>query len=188
MGHIREYYERMVRLRQSDWDFISAQFERKCYPKKSVLTPAGSMEEHLSFIDEGIIRYYVPGEETELTFQFGFARQFASAYDSLLSGQPSKYTLETLTPTVTWRISRTALEEVYARTRVGDRLGRLAAEKLFLAKSERELSLLKYSAAQRYRNLLSDQPELLLSIPLKYIASYLGVTPQGLSRIRRRIS
>jgi len=59
---------------------------------------------------------------------------------------------------------------------------------LFLKKSKRELSLLHESAEQRYLNLFTEQPELIKQIPLKYIASYIGITPQALSRIRKRIS
>jgi len=70
---------------------------------------------------------------------------------------------------------------------VGNYLGRFASEKLFLAKSKRELALLKYNATERYLNLFTEQPEILKFIPLKYVASYIGVTPQGLSRIRRQI-
>ena len=67
-------------------------------------------------------------------------------------------------------------------------IGRRASEELFLKKSKRELSLLRDSAEERYLNLFEERPELLREIPLKYIASYIGVTPQALSRIRRRIS
>ena len=70
---------------------------------------------------------------------------------------------------------------------VGNYLGRFAAEKLFLAKSKRELSLLKYTAKERYLRLFSEQPKIIQLIPMKYIASYIGITPQGLSRIRRQI-
>ena len=77
---------------------------------------------------------------------------------------------------------------IYSKTAVGNVIGRKAAESLFLEKAKRELALLNDSAEQRYLNLFTEQPELILQIPLKYIASYIGITPQALSRIRRRIS
>jgi DNA-binding MarR family transcriptional regulator len=70
---------------------------------------------------------------------------------------------------------------------MGNLFGRLAAESLFLEKSKRELSLLTNTPEQRYLNLFTEHPELIRKIPLKYIASYIGVTPQALSRIRKRI-
>jgi len=59
---------------------------------------------------------------------------------------------------------------------------------MYLRKSKRELSLLSQTAEERYLSLFSDRPKLLKQIPLKYIASYIGVTPQALSRIRKRIT
>ena len=80
------------------------------------------------------------------------------------------------------------LQEVYTKTRIGNLIGRLSSERLFLIKSKREQSLLNESAEQRYLNLFTERPNLIQKIPLKYIASYIGVTPQALSRIRKRIS
>lgn len=123
-----------------------------------------------------------------MTFNFCFDKEFTCAYDSFLTQTPSNYELQALTDTVVWQISYEDLQTVYAKTKVGNYLGRFAAEKLFLAKSKREISLLKYTAKQRYLQLFKEQPRVLKHIPLKYIASYIGVTPQGLSRIRRQIT
>jgi hypothetical protein len=87
-----------------------------------------------------------------------------------------------------WRISHDHLQQVYEETSVGDRIGRFAAEQLYLQKSNREHSLLRDSAEERYLKLFSEQPLLIKHIPMKYLASYIGITPQALSRIRARIS
>ena len=93
-----------------------------------------------------------------------------------------------MTETILWKISREDLQEVYERTNSGNIIGRKMAENMFLIKSKRELSLLSKTAEERYLDLFSDRPKLLQQIPLKYIASYIGVTPQALSRIRKRIT
>ena len=187
MGHIREYYERIVKLKASEWDFIASHFSRKVYRKNQIITRQGETEQYLSFVETGIIRFYISCDENELTFSFSFDKEFTCAYDSFLTQTPSEYQLQALTETVVWQISYSDLQEVYTRTKVGNYLGRFASEKLFLAKSKRELALLKYNATERYLNLFTEQPEILKFIPLKYVASYIGVTPQGLSRIRRQI-
>lgn len=146
------------------------------------------MENYLSFMETGIVRYYIPKDENDLTFTFAFAGSFISAYDSFLTRQPSHYELQALTDTILWRITYDDLQVIYRDTAVGQTIGRHASEAIFLTKSKRELSLLNDSAEQRYRNLFTEQPHLIRQIPLKYIASYIGVTPQGLSRIRRRIT
>lgn len=187
MGHIREYYERMMQLQESEWEFIASHFDRKVFAKNQIITKQGATESYLSFIEAGIVRFYIPHDENELTFNFSFNKEFTCAYDSFLTQTPSEYELQALTETIAWQISYEDLQKVYAHTKAGNYLGRFAAEKLFLAKSKRELSLLKHSATERYLNLFKEQPEILQYIPLKYVASYIGITPQGLSRIRRRI-
>lgn len=188
MGHIREYYERIVKLQESEWEFIASHFDRKVFAKNQIITRQGETENYLSFVEAGIVRFYIPDEENELTFNFSFDKEFTCAYDSFLTQTPSEYELQALTETVVWQISFDDLQKVYAQTKVGNYLGRFASEKLFLAKSKRELSLLKYNAKERYLRLFSEQPDILKFIPLKYVASYIGITPQGLSRIRRQIT
>jgi len=188
MGHLRAYYERIVRLQPSEWEFIASHFTRKVFQKNELITRQGETEQFLSFIEAGIVRFFIPGDEHELTFQFCFDKQFTCAYDSFLTQTPSAYALQALTQTIVWRISYDDLQKVYAATNAGNLLGRFAAEKLFLEKSKRALSLLQYNAKERYLQLINEQPEILQKIPLKYVASYIGITPQALSRIRRQIS
>ena len=123
-----------------------------------------------------------------MTFSFAFAGNFISAYEFFITRERSIYQIETITATTLWSVSYAHLQKIYTETIVGEKIGRFASEELFLKKSKRELSLLTESAEQRYLNLFKEQPQLLQSIPLKYIASYIGITPQALSRIRKRIS
>lgn len=188
MGHIKEYYDKIMKLKNSEWNFIASHFIRKIYAKNQTITQQGQTEKYLSFIEMGIVRFYIPDDENELTFNFSFEKEFTCAYDSFLTQTPSEYELQALTETVVWQISYEDLQKVYAKTKAGNYLGRFASEKLFLAKSKREISLLKYNAKERYLKLFSEQPHILKFIPLKYVASYIGITPQGLSRIRRQIT
>ena len=148
----------------------------------------GKVENYVSFIESGIIRYFVQEKEKEITFEIAFENSFATAYDSFLTRTAVRYNAQALTDTVLWSIKYEDLQEMYAGTDVGNRIGRLAAEELYIKKNKRQLSLLKDTAEQRYLGLLTDQPHLIQLIPLKYLASYIGITPQALSRIRRRIS
>ncbi|PSK93301.1 Crp/Fnr family transcriptional regulator [Taibaiella chishuiensis] len=188
MEKIRAYFGQMTAMSEQDWAYFRLKLERVELPRKTLLLRAGQTENYLSFIEDGAVRYYMPGIEQELTFAFTFTNQFVSAYDSFLLRQPSVYHVETLTATTLWRLSYKDLQDVYRETAVGNLVGRLAAEDIFMKKSRRELSLLQETAEERYLALFSEQPHLLLQVPLKYIASYIGVTPQALSRIRRRIS
>lgn len=188
MHQIRQYFEQQVNLSDKDWQLFSSKLIKQVLPKNHPLLVAGQTEKYLSFIETGIIRFYLSGKDYDRTFAFAFANNFASGYDSFLTQKPSTYHIQTITETVLWRISATDLQHIYQETEVGNTIGRYASEDLYLKKIKRELSLLYENAEQRYLNLFTEQPELLEKIPLKFIASYIGITPQALSRIRRRIT
>ncbi|WP_461532006.1 Crp/Fnr family transcriptional regulator [Sinomicrobium sp.] len=188
MEQIRKYFERSFKLTDRDWQIFSSKLICRDFPKKHTLLKVGEVENKLSFIKTGIVRFYIPREENDLTFSFSFDNSFVSGYNSFLSRKPSTYCIETLAKTTLWQLTYDDLQEIYRETEIGNAIGRQASEELFLKKSQRELSLLNETAEQRYLNLFTEQPELIKDIPLKYIASYIGITPQALSRIRRRIS
>lgn len=188
MNEIRKFIDNVSPMNDSDWNFFSSKLKEVKFNKNTPVLKLGKIEQHLSFISKGIVRFYIPKEDSDLTFGFLFENQFVTAYDSLLTQTPSQYEIETLTETVLWQISNQDLQEVYKRTKNGNIIGRKMAENMYLIKSKRELSLLSMTAEERYLNLFSDRPQLLKQIPLKYIASYIGVTPQALSRIRKRIT
>lgn len=188
MNQIKEYLLQLGELSDNDWEIFSSKLNRVEFKKKTALLKAGNIETYLNFIEEGSIRLFIPKIENDITFGFCFKGQFMSAYDSFLTQQPSTYEVETLTDTVIWRLNIKDLQDIYNRTEIGNTIGRITAENLFLAKSKREQSLLNDSAEQRYLNLFKERPELIKEIPLKHLASYIGITPQALSRIRKRIS
>ncbi|MBZ4189237.1 Crp/Fnr family transcriptional regulator [Niabella beijingensis] len=187
MEQIRKIFEEKVPLSDADWMLFASKLVRQPFRKKTLLLKTGQTERYLSFVEKGVVRFYMEREERELTFSFAFANGFVSGYDSFLTQSPCGYHIETLTETVLWRLTYKDLQDVYRQTAAGNAIGRYAGEELFLKKSRRELSLLNETARQRYLNLFTGQPELLQRIPLKYIASYIGITPQALSRIRKQI-
>lgn len=176
-------------ISQDDVDYHVQNFEKVSYPKKTILTEKGQTENYLYFSEEGILRFYsemANGKET--TIGFIFPEVFFCSYMSFILREPSFYTLECLTPVVLYRASYETMQELYKNTAQGQYIGRMSAERLFIAKSRREFSLLAQTPKERYLNILEHFPDLIRSIPLKYIASYIGITPQALSRIRARIS
>jgi CRP-like cAMP-binding protein len=188
MKELRTFIDHISPMNDSDWEFFSSKLQEVKLEKNTTLLKIGKIENNLSFISKGIVRLYIPRVESDLTFGFLFDNEFVTAYDSFLTQSPSEYQVETLTETILWKISSKDLQEVYERTSNGNIIGRKMAERMFLIKSKREISLLSKTAEQRYLDLFTDRPLLLQQIPLKYIASYIGVTPQALSRIRKRVN
>lgn len=188
MERIRQIFKTLVDLSDADWENFASRLSCRDYSKKSIILPKGKTERHLSFIEKGILRFNIPKPDFDFTFGFAFENSFVSAYDSFLQQSPCMYNVEAITDTVLWRITYTDLNQIYSETLLGDRIGRKVAENLYRRKMKRELSLLQDDATKRYLDLLEEQPELVRQIPLKYLASYIGIRPQSLSRIRKSIS
>ncbi len=189
MQQIKAYLDQIATISNSDWEFFMSKLQRRVIKKKAVFLKLNEIENHISFIESGVVRLFIPKEnpEKEITFGFSFKDQFISAYDSFLTRKPSAYELQALTETTLLSISYDDLQAVYQKTQIGNLIGRLTAERLFLIKSKREQNLLNLPAEELYMKLFKERPKLIKEIPLKYISSYIGVTAQALSRIRKRI-
>jgi CRP-like cAMP-binding protein len=189
LEQIKLYLDQIATISELDWLFFTSKLQRRIILKKALFLKAREIENHISFIESGVVRLFIPKEnpEKEITFGFSFKNQFVSAYDSFLTQTPSSYQLQALTETTILSIAYEDLQLVYKYTQIGNLIGRLTAERLFLIKSKREQNLLNLSAEERYLKLFKERPELLKEIPLKYISSYIGVTAQALSRIRKRL-
>lgn len=189
LHQIKDYLDQVATISTSDWEFFTSKLQRRIIPKKTVFLKINDIENHISFIESGVVRLFIPKEnpEKEITFGFSFKDQFVSAYDSFITQKPSAYQLQALTETTILSMTYADLQDVYQTTQIGNLIGRLTAERLFLIKSKREQNLLNLTAEERYLKLFKERPELLKVIPLKYISSYIGVTAQALSRIRKRV-
>jgi len=186
---IKAYLDQIATISEADWDYFTSKLQRRVIKKKTIFLKLNSIENHISFIESGMVRLFIPKEnpEKEITFGFSFENEFISAYDSFLTQKPSAYQLQALSETTLLSITYKDLQLVYNNTQIGNLIGRLTAERLFLLKSKREQNLLNLTAEERYKKLFKERPELLKDIPLKYVSSYIGVTAQALSRIRKRV-
>jgi CRP-like cAMP-binding protein len=188
MNNFRQFLERKIMLTEGEWILFASKLIREEYPAKTSILKKQQTEKYISFIEKGAVRFFLHKEEVELTFAFIFENELVCAYDSFLTQTPSLYSAETLSPTVVWRFSYETLQELYSSFPKSNILGRIASEEIYLKKAKREISFLIDTAEERYLKLFSERPNLIKDIPLKYLASYIGISPQALSRIRRRIT
>jgi len=191
MEKLLNIYNSIEGLSQEEALYHVNKFEKIVFAKKTMILKEGTVEDYLYFIDKGIIRFFVnkihPTEPSkEITFSFIAENMFCSAYDSFITRNPCAYNVETVQETVVYRIHFNDLEKLYQRSKVGNYLGRISAENLYVRKTQREISLLMHTAEERYLNLAKAYPNFIREIPLKHIASYIGITPQALSRIRKQ--
>lgn len=91
MDLIRNYFEKSFELNDQEWEFFSSKLIKRDFPKKHILLKPGQIENYLSFIQKGIVRFYIPKENNDLTFSFAFENNFVSGYNSFLTQTPSTY-------------------------------------------------------------------------------------------------
>lgn len=155
-------------------------------PSKAILLEEGKVAKKLYLIRKGCLRLFFYNEGKDITFQFFFEGDFVASFDSLYKRTPSLFYLESIEPTELTAIRR---EDFYNLINNNLSFRQLYEEKLidrFHAYQQLFLSRIKNTPQQRYEELLKEYPNIIQRVPQHYIASYLGITPVSLSRIRNR--
>ena len=140
----------------------------------------------IAFIQKGSFRFYIDNEGEEKITAFFFNGDFVSNYRSFLTSKPSDHYIEALQDSVIYKINLQELQSLYDKHKNIERLGRLIAENLYLTVANRLDSFMFQTPSERYKVLIERNSRLLQEIPQYMIASYLGVKPETLSRIRAR--
>ena len=149
----------------------------------------GKYAKEIGFLESGIARaFYVNAEGKEYNKQFFVGPTLIGAYSSLLTKQKNKIAQKTLTKCKIWKVSFQEIELLYTKFHDLERLGRKIAEYYFLEKEKKEIEMALLDAEKRYLILREEFPDLEMKIPQYHIASYLGISPTQLSRVRSSMS
>lgn len=158
------------------------------YKKKSLILHEGATENFVYYIHSGVIAMIANNDGAEICHSFCFENAYFSSYVSFITRTPSVYTIVVLQDALIEKISYDNLQRGYRVSNEHQKNGRLLAEQLYIRESKRTFSLITENAEQRYINFLTVHPNAFQLLPQKYIASYLGITPVSLSRLRRKIA
>jgi len=152
---------------------------------RTLLLKEGDICLWLYLIAEGCVRYWFNHDGKEISFQFSFEGDVVYSSESFRKNIPGPYSIETIEPVTLRWLSQEDMQLVRQDLELYPLLIESAADKQ-AAFLRHFFSYLRDSPQQRYENLVRDQPEIVRRVPLQYIASYLGITPVSLSRIRSR--
>lgn len=185
---IRKYISRFLTFTEEEWQVHQAVLTRRFLKKGEFILRGGEVCNHVTFINKGYTRVYNVIHEEELTINFAFEGNYVTDYSSFVSRQSSTDFIVAMEDVEILQMSYADMQAAFDKYPVWQKFGRLIAEYILLFVVDRNKSLLFLSPEERYLKLLKDRPKVIAQVPLKYIASYLGVTPEALSRIRKRLS
>ncbi len=168
------------------WEKFRHLFKPLEIPAKTVLLAEGQISKTLFIIEKGCLRTWINSNGKDITTQFFFEGQGVSAIESFRRHQPSLYSIESIEPCILQTLSQKKFQLLIDDSPT---LRKEMEEHLFKRFTEAQkylLSHLRDTPQQRYADLLTNHPEIIRRVPQHYIASYLGITPVSLSRIRNR--
>lgn len=185
--NIKRYYQKLAPdLSNEAWADLQQVLAIRELKKGELIDEPGKVSNYVYWVEEGLLRDYqiIDGRESISAF---FPNQtYGSVYDSFLTRTPSNYYVDAVEDSVLILLNYENMQAYYPKYPALERFGRKIAEGLFIFLSQRVHSLQNKSAEQRYIDFLKDWPGLDQRLPQYMIASYIGISPEALSRIRKR--
>jgi len=160
--------------------------KRKSCAKKEIIHKEGTICHHLFLIEKGVARAFYYKEAKDITAHFALENEVITAIDSFIQRKSSRYTIELLEDSDIIAISHQDLHQLLQEKPHYEKYTRIFLEQVYIELAERIEDLLFHNAKQRYDKLIKKSPNLIQRIDLQYIASYLGITQETLSRIRKQ--
>lgn len=186
---VQEIFTKELSFTKDETAFIEQKSERVCVEKGTIILKANEPVHHHYFVSEGCLRTYLIAKSgKEHTIQFAIKNWWISDYIGYFSKSKSILNIECIQDAVLYKISRDDMEAIYAKIPKTESFIRKKLERAFVHFQKRILANLSQSAKERYLNFTQDYPNIEQYVKNYHIASYLGITTESLSRIRKEIS
>jgi CRP-like cAMP-binding protein len=184
---LKKFISRFAILSDAELEEIANKFKSKVVKKNSYVLKEGDTCKDLVFVQKGCLRLYYVKDDIEVSVWFAFRYSSAIEIYSFISENPSAYFLQAIEDSEVLYLPKAELKKLYQHQPKLQEMMRNFWEAVLLDLINRFTALQKDSAEKRYLDLLNKQPDYLATIPQKYLASFIGVTPTSLSRIRKKI-
>jgi CRP/FNR family transcriptional regulator, anaerobic regulatory protein len=179
---------RMVQLEPEAWHAFKDLLTVRKLKKNEMLWNIGEVCREVGFINKGGMRYLFYRDGEEVTGQFFFEHAFVTIYASLITERVTEIAFQALEETEVLLISKSSLNKSFDEYKSWERFGRLMAEHNIVQMLTVRASLTSATPKEKYLQLLKERPKVIERVPLNIIASYLDITPEHLSRVRREIA
>jgi CRP-like cAMP-binding protein len=187
MDNLKLFIKKYTELPKAEWEQITKCFEKRIIKKEEIVLEEGKVCKHLYFVESGLLRFYINKEGNDITKFFTEAPYFFTSQASFNSQKPATENIQAIEKSIVWQISYKQSNDLYRLKSWTDFARKIIQEVQFFTEEILE-ELQTETAELRYKKMLQNSPALLQRIPLKHLASYLGIAPQSLSRIRKKIA
>lgn len=184
---LKTYCRNKVSFTEEQLSLVDNYFEIKELKKKEFLLNDGSACNFIGFIADGTIRHFHIKDGIEKTCDISFNNAWVTDFQSFIHNSACRMNLQCMEHTTLFLIRKDNLYQLYRECQQFETFGRLMAEEVAQRATDIAMSLSSEKPEERFQNLLQKQPDLFQRVPQKYIANFLGVSPESLSRIRKRI-
>ncbi|WP_237274962.1 Crp/Fnr family transcriptional regulator [Tenacibaculum ovolyticum] len=189
MKELHKILEELIGLTESEWEIFSAKLKREEFKAKTPIIKEGTIAHNLYFIESGILRTYHLQDGKEINTYFACDKQFISTFSSFISQTASFETLEAIEDSVVYELSYQTLTKLYKESSKFEKLGRILAEKNYLCILDRTLTMQTKIAKEKYLEFIKNYDRKIVQrVPQHMIATFLGIAPESLSRVRKEIS
>jgi CRP-like cAMP-binding protein len=183
---MKSIFQSIQDFSKEELDLLDNLITFRTLKKGELLLTENQVCNEIVFIKKGILRsFFVNHKGDEITNCFAFENEFMASFASFITEEKAEESIQALADTELQVLDRKSLEELYKSSFNWQETGRKLTELEFVNLQKRMISFQKLSGAQRYEELYKNQKKYLELIPLQYLASYLGITPRHLSRIRK---
>jgi len=188
MSQLQKILEELINITASDWEKFSEKLKRKEFKAKTYIVSEGTVAKNIYFIASGLLRTYHLLDGKEINTYFACDNQFIATFSSFISQTTSFETLETIEDSIVYEISFNNLTELYQESRKFEKLGRILAEKNYLCVLDRTYTMQTKTAKEKYLDFIKTYDKKIVDkVPQHQIASFLGIAPESLSRIKKSV-
>ena len=184
---LKQFVTQFANLSQEEWEAVKPLIEIRKLKKNEYFVREGEIARYISFTQEGYLRVLYNHDGDEITRDISPLHTFVTALPSYVSQTPSFEIIQAITDCELFVIYRDNLEALYDRYNNWQRVGRRVMEEMFVQTQSRIYAFITQPAEVRYKEMMKQFPDIFQHVPLQYIASYLGITSQSLSRLRRSV-
>ncbi|MEQ8808509.1 MAG: Crp/Fnr family transcriptional regulator [Imperialibacter sp.] len=184
---LKEHCKRLVPLTDNELKLIDRYFEPASFNKRDYLLTNGTICNFIAFISEGAIRHFHVKNGVEKTCDLSFSNSWVTDFQSFTHGTSCIMNLQALENSTVFVVTKKNLIDLYKECSKYETFGRLMAEQVAQRATEIAMSLSSDKPEERYLKLINDHPDVLQRVQQKYVANFLGISPESLSRIRKRI-